>query len=298
MTSLFVTGFDGYLGSNVTRALITRKVEVHVLARDQASAARAVASGLEPHITSLEDAARLTEIAASMDGIAHLAASDNPAFLPVNETATMAMLKGLAPGAPFVMQGGSMVFGDTGVAGVTGLPAFAPPPPLAARAAFEQRVLAAAETGVRPHVTYGSFVFGGRGAMLPNAFLAAARRERFSAYVGDGTAVWSAVHVEDWAELIARVLLDGKTTGGQIVFAAAQEIVLRDAAAAVGAAFSPPLDVRSVGIEEAIRLFGFFGPGLGVSQRFDRSLARNLYGWSPPPRDLGEELRRLAESTG
>jgi hypothetical protein len=78
-----------------------------------------------------------------------------------------------------------------------------------------------------------------------------------------------------------------------MVFAAAQEITMRDAATAVSTAFSPPLAVRSVSAEEANALFGFFGPALGTSQRFDASLARSTYGWSPPARDLGAELRRL-----
>ena len=293
MTSLFVTGFDGFIGSHVVSVLRHRQVHLHVLARDEESASRAKSLGLEPHRVALDDLAKLTEIARRVDGIAHLAASENPAFLPLNESATNAMLDGLAGGAPFVMQGGSMVFGDTGAAGAPATPAFNPPPPLAARAAFDERVLARSRNGVRTHVTYGSLVFGGRGAMIPNALVAAAQRASYSGYPGNGQAVWSAVHVEDWADLIARVLLDGKTSG-QAVFPAAQEITIRAVADAVAAAFTPALPVRTVDPEESLALWSFFGPALAMNQRFDGSVARAAYGWSPPVRDIAAELSRLA----
>jgi len=290
MTTLFLTGYDGYIGSHVTKALLSRGATLKVMVRDDAGEARAKADGLSVVRAGLDDHAGLAAVAGEVDGIGHFAASENPAFLPVNRAAIAAMLGGLAKGSVFVMQGGSMVFGDTGPIGAGADPAFNPPPPLAARAALDQEVLA--HEGARTHIAYGSFVFGGRGAMIPNALAQAAKKSGYSAHIGDGSAVWSAVHVEDWADLMARVMLDGATAGRKVL-PAAQEISMAEAAAALASGATPPLQTRSVSPEDGFALWDFFAPGFSLNQRFDGTFAREAYGWAPPSRDIGAELAAL-----
>lgn len=188
-----------------------------------------------------------------------------------------------------------MVFGDTGPSGGGADPAFNPPPPLAARAALDREVLA--HEGARTHVAYGSFVFGGRGAMIPNTLVGAAKKAGYAAHIGDGGTVWSAVHVEDWADLMARVLLDG-TTSGRKVFPAAQVISMAEAAAAVATGATPPMPTRSVSLEEGFGLWDFFAPGFALNQRFDGTFAREAYGWDPQRRDIGAEFAALMSATG
>jgi nucleoside-diphosphate-sugar epimerase len=287
MTQIFVTGFDGYVGSHVVSALCARGIVPAVMARNDAAAAKATAQGLGVHRVTIDDVATLADIAAGVDGIVHCAASDNPAFLPTNAAAIDAMVGGLRDSASFVMHGGTMVFGDTGRDGAGPAPAFNPPPPLAPRAELDRRVLAA--TRVRTGIAYGAFVFGGAGAMIPQTLVAAAQKTGVSGYPDDGGAIWSAVHVADWGDLIARmVLAEGVTTGA--MFAAAQTIAIRDAAQAVASGFSPPLPVRGFNSEEAQAAWGFFGAALRLNQRFDARPARELLGWAPPPRDIAAEL--------
>lgn len=290
MKSLFLTGHDGFVGGHVTQALLRHGASLKVLVRDDAAGARASAAGLTPVRTGLDDLDGLAKVADGVDGIGHFAASENPAFLPVNRAAIGAMLGGLAGGAMFLMQGGSMVFGDTGPGGAGADPAFNPPPPLAARAALDKEVLA--HVGARASIAYGSLVFGGLGAMVPNTLVRAARKAGFAAHIGNGSSVWSAVHVEDWAELMARVLLDGDTAGGKI-FPAAQLITMAEAAAAVASGFQPPLPVQSVSLEEGFALWDFFAPGFGLNQRFDGTFARDAYGWTPRLRDITAEFAAL-----
>lgn len=287
MKTLFLTGHEGYVGSHVVTALLRRGAALKVMVRDEAAAARATAHGLEPVRAGLEDIGTLIAVARGVDGIGHFAASENPAFLRLNRAAIGSMLDGLAPGAVFLMQGGSMVFGDTGPDGAGADPAFNPPTALAARASLEAEVLA--RTGPRTHVCYGSLVFGGAGAVIPNVLLRAARMAGQAAHIGDGTAIWSAVHVEDWADLMARMLLDG-TTAGRKVFPAAQDITMRAVAEAVAGAFDPPLPVRSVTAEEGLALWGFLGPGFALNQRFPGAPAREAHGWAPLPRDIAAEF--------
>jgi nucleoside-diphosphate-sugar epimerase len=287
MTQIFVTGFDGYVGAHVVSALRARGIMPSVMARNDAAAAKATAQGLGVYRVTIEDIAALTQIAASVDGIVHCAARDNPAFLPTNAAAVDAMISGLRDGASFIMHGGTMVFGDTGRDGAGPNPAFNPPPPLAPRAALDCRVLE--ETRVRTGIAFGAFVFGGTGAMIPQTLVAAAQKTGASGYPGDGGAIWSAVHVADWGDLIARmVLADGAATGA--MFAAAQTITIGDAAQAVASGLSPPLPVRAFSSEEAQAAWGFFGAALSLNQLFNAGPARTRLGWSPTPRDIAAEL--------
>ncbi|MBC7881964.1 MAG: NAD-dependent epimerase/dehydratase family protein [Anaerolineae bacterium] len=293
MTRILVTGFNGYVGTHVVKALKARQVEITALCRNSSGVEQAKAEGLTPHIAALEDVAELRALAASVDGVAHLAASDNPAFLKTNRNAIKAMIDGLPPGSVFVMHGGSMVFGDTGSNTLSGIPIFNPPPTLAERAELDQFVLKGASTTVRTHIIYGAFVFGGLGAMIPNSLIQAARTSGFSGYIAEGSACWSAVHIADWAELIVRALLDGKHSG-QPIMAAAQTISLREVAHAVSQAFTPPLPEKSVTLEEGFKLWSFFAPGFTLNQNFNADLAKEDYGWEPPMRDIAAELAFLA----
>lgn len=287
MIQIFVTGFDGYVGAHVVSALRARGIMPSVMAHNDAAAAKATAQGLGVHRVTIEDVATLASIAGEVDGIVHCAASDNPAFLPSNAAAIDAMIGGLPAGASFVMHGGTMVFGDTGRDGACPAPAFNPLPPLGARATLDRRVLD--ETRVRTGIAYGAFVFGGAGAMIPQTLVAAAQKAGVSGYPDDGGALWSAVHVADWGDLIARMALaEGAATGA--MFAAAQTITIHEAAQAVASGFSPPLPVRAFSSEEAQAAWGFFGAALALNQRFDSGSARALLGWAPPPRDIAAEL--------
>ena len=287
MVRILITGYRGYVGSHVATALKNRNAEIAVICRDVADAERARGDGLDGRVVSLEQHDALRDLASRCDGIAHLAASEDPAFLATNRAAIMAMIDGLRAGTPFLMQGGSVVFGDTGAAPVEN-PAYNPPPPLAARAALDQDVLAM-NGNARTCITYGSLVFGGRGAMIPNLLLATAAKVGYSAYVGDGSAIWSAVQIADWADLIARVLLDGKQAGGA-VFPAAQSLTMREVAKAVADAFDPPLPVRSVSAADASELWGFFAPALAMNQHFDGTSARDAYGWTPARLNFSREM--------
>ena len=186
-----------------------------------------------------------------------------------------------------------MVFGDTGSVPSVAIPLFNPPPPLMARAALDQDVLAMSDNGVCTHVVYGSFVFGGRGAMIPATLLRAARATGTSGYIADGSACWSAVHVADWADLIVRVLLDGSTSGVP-VFAAAQTVTLREVADGIAAAFNPPLTTRQVPTEQAHDLWGFFAPAFAINQVFDPQRSRRDYSWAPAMRSIADELKIAA----
>ena len=85
---------------------------------------------------------------------------------------------------------------------------------------------------------------------------AAARRHGVSAYVGDGSAAWSAVHRSDAARLV-RLGLEQAPAGSRLHAVAEEGIPTRDIAAAIGEALGVP--VAPVAPEDALEHFGFIG---------------------------------------
>lgn len=235
----------------------------------------------------LSDVQRLSDLAASVDAVVHCAASDDPRFLPISRQAALSMVRALPPGGAFAMHGGSMVFGDTGPSEAT-VPNFAPPPPLKARAAFDSEILGAGGEAVRPFVVYGSFVYGGEGAMIPKAMIGAAMQADAALYFDEGQQVWSTVHVDDFGALLVDAVENGPA-GGRPLFAAGRPVQLAEAAQLVADALGVP--ARPARDDEEA-LFGPFGPAMRMSQHFSSDGAREHVGWQPK---ISDETMTLAD---
>ena len=291
---VFVTGFDGYVGSHAVAALGIRGAEVTALCRDDAAEAKALQIGLKVARGSLENPAWLADVVSSHDAVAHFAASDHPAFLPVNRVAIDAMMAALPTSGAFLMHGGSLVFGEQGRDIQAESPVFNPPPPLAGRAALDQHVLEDGPAKMRVYLVYGAFVFGGRGAMIPNALRAAAAQHDSSGFPGSGEAIWSAVHVADWADLMALAIVDGPA-GHHAVMASASDISIANAAAAIGASLNPPKPARTIDLETARERYPFFADALTLYQRFSPDRARAMFGWNPTRLDVTANLLAMTD---
>ena len=294
---IFVTGYDGYVGSHAVAALTARGAVLSVLVRDAAAAHRAEALGFSPVVADLAAPETLTPSIRASDAVAHFAASDAPAFLPVNRLAIEMMLDQLKPAAAFVTHGGSLVFGEQGRDTPAKLPEFNPPTPLAARAELDKMILADNRPHRRNFIVYGSLVFGGRGAMIPNALARAAAAGDASTYPLPGDAIWSGVHIADWADLISRIVYSDDR-GRTPVFAAAQDIAISDAAAAIGRALVPSKPAQPVTLDEARGLYPFFADALSIFQRFDGTDAADRFGWQPEQRNLEFAAAEAANAVG
>jgi nucleoside-diphosphate-sugar epimerase len=109
----------------------------------------------------------------------------------------------------------------------------------------------------------------------------AAREAAVSAFPGDGTARWSAVHVEDWADMIVAAALHAPA-GGRAYVAGGRDWSMVEIAALIGQALGLP--VTSLDPGEAENRWGPLGPALAVPQVFDNRIARAELG-VPAPRD-------------
>jgi nucleoside-diphosphate-sugar epimerase len=154
------------------------------------------------------------------------------------------------------------------------------------RVASEKLSLAFAKRGVRTSTmrlaptVHSSLDHHGFIPML----VAAARKNGFSAYVGDGAARWPAVHTLDAARLY-RLALEAAPAGSHIHAAAEEGVPFRSIAEAIGRGLGVP--AKSVPAEKVGDLLGGF---LGMITQLDNltssARTRELLEWKPTHADL------------
>lgn len=284
---IFVTGASGWIGSSVVTELIAAGHHVTGLARSDASAAAIQRSGAEVIRGSLADSDVLSRGARESDGVIHLAyehvlgqaggaASDGAAI----ETFTTALA---GTGKPLLVTGATLSR-PGGVA--TERDELLAVGPIAARIANLQKALAATERDVRvslvmiPRSVHGR---GERHGFIPQ-LIARARRTGVSAYIGEGTNRWPAVHVKDAASLY-RLAVEHAPSGSVIHAVGDEGVRVRDIAEAIGHHLSLPAEPRPA--EE----FGMpLAPLLGADMPASSTITQELLDWHPTHPNLLDDL--------
>lgn len=297
---VFVTGASGHIGSLVVPELLEAGHEVTGLARSDSSAAALAAAGVKVHRGALDDLGGLRAAAAAADGVIHLAYNHGPmladnfadaATLDLRAVRTMGAALDDS-GKPFVVTSGTLLLAMAGL-GRTGTEADVvetgkPPRP---RVASENTAVALAGRGVRSSVIRLSPTVHGPAdahGFVPR-LIAIARDKGFSAYVGDGTTRWPAVHELDAARLY-RLALEAAPAGSRLHGAADEGIPFRDIAEAIGRRLDLPS--ASISREEADAHFGFLGGLVTLDNPTSSAATAELLGWRPVHpgliADLGE----------
>ena len=115
-----------------------------------------------------------------------------------------------------------------------------------------------------------------------------AREAGFSAYVGDGSNRWPAVHRRDAARLFL-LALDRAKAGARLHAVGEEGVPLRAIALAIGEGLGLP--VRSLGEAEVAPHFGFVGMMVGADLPATCAITRETTGWRPTEPGLLEGLR-------
>jgi nucleoside-diphosphate-sugar epimerase len=262
---VFVTGASGFIGSAVVRELLEAGHKVVGLTRSDNGVAVLKEAGAEVHLGTLEDLDSLRAAAAAADGVIHLAfggISDFAAALAADLRVVETMGAALeGSGKPFVTT--AHLNGE----------------------ASDNAVLALA--GVRASVVTLAPSVHGEGdkhGFVPR-LIDIARTKGVSAYIGDGSNRWPAVHRLDAAHLY-RLALETAPAGSRLYGIGDEGVPFRDIASVIGRNLNLP--VVSIAREEADAHFGSFigtAVALDISARFDTATSskqmRELLGWRP-----------------
>jgi nucleoside-diphosphate-sugar epimerase len=284
---ILVVGARGYLGSAVAERLSVVGHQVVELARPGGARSE---GGYERRIGDLRDPASLTAaVTADIDAVINLATPTGDAD---TDAAAVAALTGplRGTGRAFVYTSGVWVLGATGMPAAHEDTPTAPIPIVGYRPGIERQVLATAEEGVRATVIRPGIVHG-RGGGIPALLVDLARKHEAPLVVADPAVRWPMVHVDDLADLFARVV--EHAPAGTLWHGVTQPAVpVRDLAAAAGQAAGFSGEPQVLPLDRAREELGaLFADALALDQAVSGERARDRLDWRPRHPDAVTDLR-------
>jgi nucleoside-diphosphate-sugar epimerase len=285
---VFVTGATGFIGSAVVRELIDKGYQVLGLARSDAGAKSLAAAGAEVQRGDLEDLESLRSGAAKSDGVIHLAFIHD--FSKYQENCEIDRRAIEAMGSMLVGSDRPLIVtsGITG-AGAPGRPATEEDPltPMIPRVSSDQAAASVASRGVPVSVVCLPQVHDRNKFGLVSPLIEVAREKRVSAYVGDGSNRWPAVHLLDAAHLYV-LALEKRATSARYHAVGEEGVPARDIAQAIGRGLKVP--VVGISPDQAAEHFGWLGLFAGHDWPASSALTQQWLGWRPLQRGLIPDL--------
>ncbi len=277
---VFVTGATGFIGSAVVAELIDTGHEVVGLARSDAGAAGLADAGAAVHRGDLADLESLRDGAAAADGVIHTAYihdfSQMENAAQTDRRATEALAAALeGSGRPLVVTSGTALVAPGRLATETDTAAGGGHP----RVESEQFAMALASRGVRLSILRPPPSVHGKGdhGFVP-VLIGIARAKGVSAYVGDGSNRWPAVHRLDAARLY-RLALESAPAGTVLHAVAEEGVPTREIAEVIGRHLDLP--VASIDPDAASDHFGWIGAFFALDVPASSALTRERTGWEP-----------------
>lgn len=284
---VFVTGATGYIGSAVVRELLAAGHQVLGLARSDAAATRLASAGAEVHRGALNDLDNLRSGATASDGVIHIAFNTNigpgrdfAAACQADRQAIETIGEALVGSdRPFVITSGTALLTPGRLVTEDDMPD--PKLPHAAlRGRSEEVALSFATRNVRVSVVRlaPSVHSNDDKAGFVPALIGIARTTGVSAYVGDGSNRWAAVHQLDAAHLY-RLALEAAPAGARLHAVGDEGVPFRDIASVIGHHLDLP--VVSISNEEAGNRFGFLAAFASLDLPASSTLTQERLGWHP-----------------
>jgi nucleoside-diphosphate-sugar epimerase len=287
---VFVTGATGHIGSAVVDELLDAGHQVTGLARSDESAAALAAKGVAVQRGDLEDLDGLRTAAAAADGVIHLAFrhdfDDYAGAAQTDLRAVETMGEALVGSdRPFVITSGTLLLAFVAQGAVGTEHDTLPAGP---RIDSENAAIALAERGVRSSVVrlsplvHSNLDHHGFAHHLINT----ARDTGKSAYLGDGSNRWPAIHTLDAAHMY-RLALEKAPAGTRLHGVADEGVPFRDIAGVIGR----HLDVPTVSISsDEANHFGFLSVFASLDNPTSNVLTQKVLDWQPERPGLIEDL--------
>jgi len=246
--------------------------------RAEARAGAVTAKGMRFVSLGLEDAAGLQQLASELQVVIHAAIAEGPDRGALDESSTLALLRGATGGRGqvFIYTSSCWALGDTTGPADESTPTN-PLPSGLWRKALEPRVLQASTSRLRTHVIRPGRVYGGHGGAFAPWFEAGLAGEKVR-YLGKGTQRWPLIHREDLAELYRRVVEAGAP--GALYHATDDTAHPEATLARVMAAACGAPGVTDWPVEKARKELGEVVDALALDQQVISPAARRL-GWLP-----------------
>jgi nucleoside-diphosphate-sugar epimerase len=277
---VFVTGATGWVGSAVVAELIAAGHQVLGLSRSDDGAKAVAAAGAEVHRGSLEDPESLKSGAAQADAVVHTAFSHDFAKFAENGVAEQRAIAALGEALegtdrPLIVTSGLGLLTPGRVATEADKrdgASLVPRDPEGALAPLIERGLRATVVRLPPSV-HGH----GDHGFVPR-LIDLAREKGVSAYLGEGTHRWAAVHRLDAAR-VYRLALEKGGEGGPFHAVDEVGVPLKDIAELIGRRLGVPVVSKSP--EEAGEHFGWFAMFAGMDGQASSERTRARLGWAP-----------------
>jgi nucleoside-diphosphate-sugar epimerase len=291
---IFVTGATGFIGSAIVKELNDAGHLVLGLARSEASAKSLIAAGAQVHRGDVEDLDSLRSGAAASDGVIHTAfIHDFSKFkenCEIDRRAIEALGSALAGSdRPLLITSGTGTVVSAPGRLTTEEDEPASGPNAIPRVASEEAAASVASQGVRVSVVRLPQVHNTFKQGLVTYAIAMARDKGVSAYVGDGSNRWPAVHLLDAARLY-RLVLEKGSAGGRYHAVAEEGVPVRDIAEVIGRRLNVPVVSKSP--EEALKHFGWLGVFAGLDSPASSAQTQQRLGWHPVQTSLLDDLER------
>ena len=291
---IFVTGASGHIGSALVPDLIAAGHAVIGLARSDASAAALKAAGAQVQRGDLDDLENLRKTAAASDGVIHLAFKHDIAFsgnyagAAAADLAVVEAIGAALEGSnkPFVGTTGTLMLAQA-VKGRAGTEEDVLPG--GPRIDAENAVIALSKKGVRSSVirlaptVHSSLDHTG---FIPT-LIAQARKNGFSAYVGEGANRWPAVHTLDAARLY-RLAVESAPAGTRLHGTAEEGVPFRSIAEAIGRGLKLP--VKPISAAEASAYLGFLAMFSQLDNPVSSARTQAAVHWEPTHAGLLDDI--------
>ncbi len=288
---VFVTGASGWIGSATVDELLGAGHNVTGLARSDEAATALEAKGATVLRGDLDDLDSLRAGSEAADAVIHLANKhdwSNPAESNRAERAAVQTIGDVLVGSdrPFLF-----------ASGVAGLVADRPSTeddlvpwsgPDAPRGGAENLAMEFIDQGVRSiSLRFAPTVHGHGDHGFIAVVVAAARQHGASAYVGDGSTGWAAVHRSDAARMV-RLGLENAPAGARLHAVGEGSVSNKAIAEAIGRGLGLP--TVSVSAEDAVDQFGFVGRFFALDLASSSLITQELLDWTPTGPTLLDDI--------